>query len=381
MKNRLIILCLMLTFVELFFGSQRYQNGLSYPGSESYQGGDIKAWQNRFRIVLAEALSIDASWLNKERQPPSYLLQNPEKIYQYLLAHPQFFHSKTNESFFKDNGPPEIILKKDHVALILPVTRDEIKVYEVIITSFDGTPIPSLLFIPSKPLLGTVLFYHGHGSNYKKAAFDFYAYTHGFGYLGASMGFAVLVPEVRTFGDAIPKKVHSKAAQKYWEKQTPLIGTFVKDAMVMEDFLKNNVSVFLFSKQEPPTYRVIAGVSLGGQIALNTGALDERFDLVSTHGAFYGYEVLFTNQHCYCQWVPKLLGKANIFDVGFLVYPRTLHVGMGAKERYYNDYSKSAIKHLSGIDWKNLYIEIGPESGHELIGYGKKIYDIVTEKK
>ena len=112
MKNRLIILCLMLTFVELFFGSQRYQNGLSYPGSESYQGGDIKAWQNRFRIVLAEALSIDASWLNKERQPPSYLLQNPEKIYQYLLAHPSFFIQKQMNHFLKIMALRKLFLKK-----------------------------------------------------------------------------------------------------------------------------------------------------------------------------------------------------------------------------------------------------------------------------
>jgi len=72
-----------------------------------------------------------------------------------------------------------------------------------------------------------------------------------------------------------------------------------------------------------------------------------------------------------------------------MVYPRRLHVAMGAKDAFFNDYSKSAIKKLvSGWSMNNknvcfvdhdskiekdcgLIIEINENQGHEFIGHGE----------
>ena len=89
-------------------------------------------------------------------------------------------------------------------------------------------------------------------------------------------------------------------------------------------------------------FNVVAGTSLGSQVALLVGAIDVRYEVTASFGGFYGFEVLHTKSHHACQHLPLLTQNANIMDLALLVPPRRLILGMGEKDKFENGYARSA---------------------------------------
>ncbi|EKD52509.1 MAG: acetyl xylan esterase [uncultured bacterium] len=421
---------------------KKYPDGYAVPGPLSYAGGDFKSWQDKFyaefvslsglneKEIASKAKRFSQAWifpfdfsggkkniLNKLLKP---MKEGPlRQAYDETGEYDCKSEDARGRPLYSDYYPPRYKAAKDHIELFSCRSDHEgIRVYKVGYTGFEGHKISAYLFVPNnaknafyqqaKGKVPTLIYYHGHESTKEDAAFNPKSYVRGIAYHAALNGFLVLAPDVRGFGESKHEENHQAIADRLHRQGSHFLAAAAMDAIYAQDFLENaNLREFGLKYRIDENFNAIGGVSMGGLISLMAGALDKRFEVVSMQGIFLGYEVLFSKFHCPCSKMPRLLDQANIFDVALLVTPRTLHVGMGAKDPFYNNYAKSAIemfaydlteagypicygrndesglgflrnmsvrdKFQAGVECP-LVLEIDKEASHEVIGYGYQFH-------
>lgn len=444
MKKIILMFCFCLFFVQISdhsFAKKKYPEIEAKPGSLSYKPGtNFKKWQKKFYKQFIKAMGLNSNQVISKfaRKKPEYYLNSlnlgqTSKLSQYLKSvykkdfnlpeelkgSPCNTMDARGRPLYADFYPPKYVNKINHVVLYSCKKDDKgIRVYQLTYKSFDGHPISSFLLVPNNSnakyyakaggKVPTLIYYHGHLSTKEDAAFNPHSYTRGVAYHAALNGFLVLVPDVRGFGESERTLGHKAQAQKFRQQGMNFMSAVAMDAIYAQDVLESlNLKDFGLNYKIDPGFNMIAGVSLGGGIALTTGALDRRFDYVSSHSIFIGYEFLFSEHHCHCQQIPKAHNKFNVFDVAALIPPGTLHVGMGAKDPIFNLSAKSALTRFtqymvaakqnvcmgqfgdanpdfildkelrshfrSGMDCP-FVLEVMQDSVHEVIGYGYHLH-------
>ncbi len=190
----------------------------------------------------------------------------------------------------------------------------------------------------------SLIYYHGHGTRRTKSAFDVNNYTRGIGFKAALAGFIVLVPTVRSmevWDD------HASYTRELHKEGKSILAQAALDTAHLQTMLELDSMQKSYNYKIDPGANAVAGVSFGGQVAHLAGALDDRFEIVSTHGTYYGFEVINSDAHHRCQHLHDIEGVANIFDISMLIPPRILHVGIGDNDKFYNDFSVTAINRLT----------------------------------
>lgn len=421
--------------------TDKYPDGSAGSGIYSYKGGDFETWQRRFKGEFITLMGIDPKLIDspKSRQYNAWIKkfvppQDKKHPFNTLLRpagkiNKSGFSESTNCPTEDHSGrplaqqyyPPRFELKKDHMILYACASDTVgIRVYNIVFEGYQGKLLSALLFIPNETKANlyeraggkvpTLIFHHGHEANKYQASFNPNGYMHGVAYHAALNGFVVLAPDVRGFAESkdVPKldspTDHQNIANKTKSIGSNFYAFTAMDAIYAQDFLEiSDMRDFGLKREIDTGFNMIAGVSMGGRIALFASALDERFEVASMHGIFLGHEVLDSKFHCSCGRIPALSGKFNVFDVAQLISPRTLHVAMGGRDAFFNNYAKSAIQqfatnlahgrnaichtnsYTSNFDFLRndpvrsrfisglacpLVLEIDPNAKHELIGLG-----------
>lgn len=370
-----------------------YPDGYAAPGTFSYRNGSLKKWQKDFRAQLIRFLGLNYkevnsfngrqfnAWVKKfeipkdKKHPFNKLLRpagTPQKTKGYNQGQSNCAtEDKNGKPLYNHYYPPRYELKDDHMVLYsCQSDKVGIRVYNVVYQGHEQKLISAFLFIPNETKsnlyrqaggkVPTLIYYHGHGSNKYDSSFNPRSYVRGIAYHAALNGFVVLAPDVRGFGASKDNKKidddtdHKRIAIKARDKGKSFPAITAMDAIYAQDFLeKSDFKEFGLNRDIDNRFNVIGGVSMGGQIALYAGAIDDRFEVISAMGNFIGFEVMFSHFHCHCSTTPKLVDKLNIFDLGLMIAPRTLHVGMGGKDYFFNNYAKSAIEMLAYNLWNN----------------------------
>ncbi|MFA9465614.1 MAG: dienelactone hydrolase family protein [Velocimicrobium sp.] len=156
-------------------------------------------------------------------------------------------------------------------------------------------------------------------------------YHYDYGYELAKLGYVVICPDCRGFGERREDMADTKdeiAALKgdcYWLAHMgeplgiPVVGMLTWDLMRVMDYVK---------QRGDWDYNKISclGFSGGGMQTLWLAALDDRVELAIISGYMYGYrDALMTlNHNCSCNYVPNLWEHLDMGDIGSLIAPRPL---------------------------------------------------------
>lgn len=424
---------------------KKYPDGYALPGPYSYKKGTLEAWQKKTRPEIIKLMGLNSNEIDNpkaralryeivpftvntkdKKNPLSKLLEPLSKSELKKLeknSKKSDKDCKTENSrgrpLYADYYPPKFEQKKDHIVLYSCKADSEgIRVYKVSYQGYQNKKVFAYLFIPNQSRgnfynkaggkAPTLIYYHGHGSTKDDASFNKHSYVRGIAYHAALNGFVTLVPDVRGFGESEIGEGHKAMAKRLRSEGTNFVSANVMDTVYAQDLLQQfDYSKVGFNYAIDTKFNAVGGVSMGGLIALYAGALDTRFELISSHGIFVGNEVLFSKFHCHCSKIPALEGKVNIFDIALLIAPRTLHVGMGAKDQFFNTYSKSALEmhafnlveteqkicfgqnDKEGLGFlRNMHVynsfqaglrcplvlEISKDAEHEVIGYGYQFH-------
>lgn len=156
-------------------------------------------------------------------------------------------------------------------------------------------------------------------------------YHYDYGYELAKLGYVVICPDCRGFGERredIADTKDESAALKgdcYWLAHMgeplgiPVAGMLTWDLMRAMDYVKqrgdwddNKISCL--------------GFSGGGMQVLWLAALDDRVGLAIISGYMYGYRdaLLTLNRNCSCNYVPHLWEHLDMGDIGSLIAPRPI---------------------------------------------------------
>jgi len=145
----------------------------------------------------------------------------------------------------------------------------------------DGTAIPGYLFQPDdadrpRPV---ALVIPGHGRGIVETAGIVKSYQHGVALALARAGFVTLTPELRGFGHLgeVSGAGHTRVAIR-----ALLAGTSYY-AVLLDD-LRRGLSALLDLPAIDPDRVVVTGCSLGGDLSVTLGALDERVSAVVAQG-------------------------------------------------------------------------------------------------
>ncbi|MBX7147633.1 hypothetical protein K1X76_00985 [bacterium] len=307
-------------------------------GSMSYQSGSLQVWQQETLVTLQKALGISDDEKNKAL--------NADARIKFLL--------------------------KD----------DNVQSWSISYNGFDGKELQAYLLAPLKPVsqkMPTLIVLHGHDADNEDAAFNNKSYMHGMGYRLAKRGFMVMVPQLRGFYNFSFQ--HNRYVKKL---KRNFVGIQVLDMMKAQSVLEGLDSSKVGGIKVNPSLNGIVGVNFGALVSLVAGAMDARFEVVSNHGLFVGFEELFSSRHHFCEFINPLGGVLNMDDVALLVYPRKMHLAMGANDSFYDDSSRQLVERLkihleplaplceNAPSVKNCrtVVEIAPDKGHEFIDSG-----------
>jgi dienelactone hydrolase len=138
-------------------------------------------------------------------------------------------------------------------------------------TSWDGTRIPAYVLDPGGTRKGAVLVVPGHGPGIVATAGITDGYEHQAALALARRGYLTLTPELRGFGMLSPQNepTHRLVAAAALMAGTSYKAIEAKDLSLALTVLQQWPSV-------DPTRLAVTGTSLGGELAMLIGALDER---------------------------------------------------------------------------------------------------------
>lgn len=344
-----------------------YPDGHPERGSSSYQGQALSLWQDYFREELCNLLKTDSvQWDYSIRQDPRVEIKTPSSWddQEYLMLSQKF----------------DVVKNYDHCEVYSNFNPDyPVRLYDITFSSFDGEELSAFLLVPHQTMLRklpsgkvpSLIYYHGHGSHRFSAAFDMNDYAHGMGFRAALQGYIVLVPNIRSFSVSSDYVDHLEYHEGLSEDGELFLSYVALDASYAQDILDSGELENITGYEVDRNFNFIAGVSLGGHIAHIAAALDHRFDAVSIHGMYFGYEMINSDFHCACQQLSDIEGVANIFDVSMLIPPRLLHIGMGGSDPFFNGYSLGAIMELiTNVDSADENVCAGKEHDYGMSGVG-----------
>ena len=180
-----------------------------------------------------------------------------------------------------------------------------------------GLRVVSDLYLPAtgaKPFVGLVLL-PGHDDTGRRSAA-----TTGAAAALARAGYAVTVPGLRSFDGS--RQAHEAYVRMQLLDGVPAIGRFVADAVT--------AVVLLAARPEVDPHRIgIAGLDVGGLVALLVAALDDRLRaaVIDTQLASFSGAFVKTAQSA-CLYVPGLGEAMDLSAIGMLAAPApTLYVG------------------------------------------------------
>jgi len=158
---------------------------------------------------------------------------------------------------------------------------------------------------------------------------------------------------------------------------TTAIGQRVIESMVGLDYLASLPEV-------DEERLVVMGQSGGGTTTLFTGAVDERVwaTVPSCYFCTFRHSIL-AMYHCTCNYVPRLLELAEMYDVAALVAPRLLYVIAGREDPIFPiegveiAYAKVSEVYEAMGTGDNLGLYVGPE-GHRF--YAAEVWDWLAQR-
>jgi hypothetical protein len=229
--------------------------------------------------------------------------------------------------------------------------NDRYTLQELEIHSTPGRSIAVVLTIPkgvSKPCPAVVCI-HGHGGN-RHTVYDKTSAYKGFASVLANDGFVTISTDV--------------GQHKVYEDGRILMGERLWDLMRCVDYLTS-------LKEVDKTRIGCAGLSLGGEMAMWLGAMDERIAATVSAGFLTVMDQMEKN-HCMCWKFPGLRELVDYADIYSLIAPRWLQCQNGLQEgptqfcvpiaRQAMDTIKIAYRNL-GQDNAALAVH---EGGHEI---------------
>lgn len=221
-----------------------------------------------------------------------------------------------------------------------PVQFDGYTRRYVTFQSEPGVTVPAYLYLPDAPgPHRAVLALHGHGrgkddvtgiaeneEGWPGIAEHNYDYARRF----AERGYVVLAPDARCFGERGQDGMGCDWAFKSaLLLGGTLVGWRVWDAMRALDALQSLPEV-------DPERIACVGLSWGGTHTLYTTALDRRIKVAVVSGYFSSFkDVLIDRNCCDCQYVPGILGLADLPELLSLTAPRPLLIENGTEDPLY----------------------------------------------
>lgn len=201
----------------------------------------------------------------------------------------------------------------------------------------DGDLIPAVLLLPteSEAPLPAIVFVPGHvrdgESGLRQLVLPIRSYQNAAARELAKSGFVTLTIELRGFGFRGAPEFPDHFAVAY---NAVLAGSFYKKVVLGD--LKRAVDFLVSLPEVDPDQIGISGVSLGGELAVEYAALDNRIRAVSfhAHGGSTGrhpQSVLRADRLHYCHVVPGSGTTFEIEDPFLMLAPRPLQ-GIRAKQ-------------------------------------------------
>lgn len=206
---------------------------------------------------------------------------------------------------------------------------------EMEINSTPGRRIKLVVTVP-EPGHGrcpAVVCIHGHGGN-RHIVYDPTNVYKGFAAALATDGFVTISTEV--------------GRHEVYEKGRTLMGERLWDLMRCVDYLRTMPEV-------DPSRIGCAGLSLGGEMAMWLGAMDERMRATVSSGFLTVMDQMEQN-HCRCWKFPGLRERVDYADIYALTAPRALQCQNGRKEPptgFTPDIARRAMKDVE-VAYKDL---------------------------
>jgi len=153
-----------------------------------------------------------------------------------------------------------------------------------------------------------------------------------------------------------------------------MAGWRVWDVMRTVDYLETRTEI-------APGRIGVMGISGGGTVALYSAALDARLKAAVLSCSFNTFrDSIMSISHCIDNYVPGILGEAEMHDIAGLIAPRALFVEAGSKDpifpvsgvRLAYGKTRKIYERLGAKDRMGLEIFKG---GHEI--HGKKAFDFL----
>ncbi len=246
-----------------------------------------------------------------------------------------------------------IRIKPDYVALPLDTGYTEeldigggVTRYRVEYNTTDKLRIPAYLFVPrTQGRVPVVIVYHGHGAGKIAAAEGEGTNENALArYLSTKLGYVVLAPDARSFGEFDIPGVPGHADYYFrliLEKKLYM-------AKLMEDSYQD--LEFLRGVEQADMERLgAAGISMGSWRTLNTTVLHDEIDAAVVSGLFIPWDYLFSGAHCRCQHISKLAGKMSMEDFAATVFPRDLMIQWGQADRFYKQDAEGLVSRTKAI--------------------------------
>jgi dienelactone hydrolase len=213
----------------------------------------------------------------------------------------------------------------------------------------DGMVMPAYLLVPDAIAHGAdvqapgLLALHGHGSgkvvvtgipeDYKGRPRELLV-DDDYAVQGAKRGYITLAPDQVGFGELqFPEDLAQELGSSCMQFSmrcamagTTTIGQRVLEAMVCLDYLASLPNV-------NADRLVVVGLSGGGTTTLYTGVVDKRVWATVPTCYFCTFRAsILAMAHCVCNFVPRLLDVAEMYDLAALIAPRLLYIISGVRD-------------------------------------------------
>ncbi|MBK8011548.1 MAG: alpha/beta fold hydrolase [Deltaproteobacteria bacterium] len=193
----------------------------------------------------------------------------------------------------------------------------------------DGAMARALLLRPTTPgPHPAVLLIHGHDGRAEELTRVRDTYHRALGVHLAAAGFVVLAPDVRSFGAfKIEGQGHNQYARNVRAAGDVYARLAINDARVAFHVLQGVEGV-------DPDRIGIAGLSLGGFVALVAAAAEPEIRAVVVSGLFLDWNTYFSPQHHFCQHFVALLALGSSVALAADILPRPLQIHWGERDSF-----------------------------------------------
>jgi len=223
---------------------------------------------------------------------------------------------------------------------------------EIELNTTPGRRIKILLTLPNskKETFPAVVCIHGHGGN-RYSVYDKKSIYKGFASVLAERNYVTISTEV--------------GRHEVYENNRILMGERLWDLMRCVDYLESLPQVDKFKIG-------CAGLSLGGEMAMWLGAMDERIAATESSGFLTVMDQMEQN-HCMCWKFDGLRELVDFADIYSMIAPRPLMCQNGLKEpetQFYAPLAENAMKEIKIVyndfnSSENVILQIH-KGGHEI---------------